>query len=85
MFISFITPTTHRTPTHPLLDSFVRHMAQGGQGHWESPLGSLPRLPNHNVCEIGELTQTGKHDVIVQTVPYIHLNMKLCFTVMMSQ
>ncbi|XP_008307186.1 2-phosphoxylose phosphatase 1 isoform X4 [Cynoglossus semilaevis] len=53
------TLSSSRTPTHPLLDSFVRHMAQGGQGHWESPLGSLPRLPNHNVCEIGELTQTG--------------------------
>jgi len=34
-------------------------MALGGRGHWDASLGSLPRLPNHNTCEMGELTQTG--------------------------
>ncbi|KAG7479081.1 hypothetical protein JOB18_017126 [Solea senegalensis] len=48
-----------RKPTHPLLKSFISHMSQGGQGHWEAPLSSVPRLPNHSVCETGELTQTG--------------------------
>ncbi|XP_037313414.2 2-phosphoxylose phosphatase 1 isoform X2 [Pungitius pungitius] len=53
------TLSASRKPSHLLLDSFIRHMAQGGRGHWESPLGSVHRLPNHSVCEMGELTQTG--------------------------
>ncbi|KAK5904283.1 hypothetical protein CesoFtcFv8_005863 [Champsocephalus esox] len=53
------TLSTSRKPSHPLLNSFIRHMGQGAQGHWESPLGSVPRLPNHSACEMGELTQTG--------------------------
>ncbi|KAM9733835.1 2-phosphoxylose phosphatase 1 isoform 1-T1 [Menidia menidia] len=53
------TLSTNRDPSHPLLTSFINHMGQGGQGHWESPLGSVPRLPNHSACEMGELTQTG--------------------------
>ncbi|XP_051966368.1 2-phosphoxylose phosphatase 1 [Xyrauchen texanus] len=48
-----------RKPTHPLLTSFISHMALGGRGHWDTSLGSLPRLPNHSSCEMGELTQTG--------------------------
>ncbi|XP_029302277.1 2-phosphoxylose phosphatase 1 isoform X1 [Cottoperca gobio] len=48
-----------RKPSHPLLNPFIHHMGQGGRGHWESPLGSVPRLPNHSACEMGELTQTG--------------------------
>ncbi|XP_023280791.1 2-phosphoxylose phosphatase 1 isoform X1 [Seriola lalandi dorsalis] len=48
-----------RRPSHPLLNSFINHMGQGGRGHWESPLVSVPRLPSHSVCEMGELTQTG--------------------------
>ncbi|KAA0701733.1 2-phosphoxylose phosphatase 1 [Triplophysa tibetana] len=48
-----------RKPSHPLLASFVNHMALGGRGHWDASLGSLPRLPNHSSCEMGELTQTG--------------------------
>ncbi|XP_077579500.1 2-phosphoxylose phosphatase 1 isoform X2 [Stigmatopora nigra] len=48
-----------RNPSHPLLRAFISHMALGGQGHWESPLASIPRIPNHNTCEMGELTQTG--------------------------
>ncbi|XP_051253234.1 2-phosphoxylose phosphatase 1 isoform X1 [Dicentrarchus labrax] len=48
-----------RKPSHPLLNSFISHMGLGGRGHWESPLSSVPRLPNHSVCEMGELTQTG--------------------------
>lgn len=50
---------TLRKPSHPLLKTFISHMAQGGRGHWESPLASVPRLPNHSACEMGELTQTG--------------------------
>lgn len=53
------TLSINRKPSHPLLNSFIHHMNQGGRGHWESPLGSIPRLPNHSVCEMGELTQTG--------------------------
>ncbi|XP_075997665.1 2-phosphoxylose phosphatase 1 isoform X2 [Genypterus blacodes] len=53
------TLSTSRSPSHPLLNSFISHMGQGGRGHWESPLGSLPRLPNHSACEMGQLTQTG--------------------------
>nr|XP_055053389.1 2-phosphoxylose phosphatase 1 isoform X1 [Misgurnus anguillicaudatus] len=48
-----------RKPSHPLLASFINHMALGGRGHWDASLGSLPRLPNHSSCETGELTQTG--------------------------
>ncbi|MED6249322.1 2-phosphoxylose phosphatase 1 [Ataeniobius toweri] len=48
-----------RQPSHPLLNPFINHMDQGTRGHWESPLGSISRLPNHSVCEMGELTQTG--------------------------
>ncbi|KAF7650891.1 hypothetical protein LDENG_00119130 [Lucifuga dentata] len=53
------TLSTSRNPSHPLLNAFISHMGRGGRGHWESPLGSLPRLPNHSACEMGELTQTG--------------------------
>ncbi|XP_034405170.1 2-phosphoxylose phosphatase 1 isoform X2 [Cyclopterus lumpus] len=53
------TLSTSRKPSHPLLNAFIRHMGQGARGHWESPLGSVPRLPNHSACEMGELTQTG--------------------------
>ncbi|XP_068440215.1 2-phosphoxylose phosphatase 1 isoform X2 [Clinocottus analis] len=53
------TLSTSRKPSHPLLNAFIRHMGQGASGHWEAPLGSVPRLPNHSACETGELTQTG--------------------------
>ncbi|XP_062873012.1 2-phosphoxylose phosphatase 1 [Trichomycterus rosablanca] len=53
------TLSPHRKPSHPLLASFISHMAQGGRGHWDASLGSLPRVPNHSSCELGELTQTG--------------------------
>ncbi|XP_029923680.1 2-phosphoxylose phosphatase 1 isoform X2 [Myripristis murdjan] len=48
-----------RKPSHPQLNAFISHIGQGGRGHWESTLGSIPRLPNHSACEMGELTQTG--------------------------
>ena len=48
-----------RKPSHPQLSAFISHMANGDRGHWESTLGSVPRLPNHSACEMGELTQTG--------------------------
>ncbi|XP_047450610.1 2-phosphoxylose phosphatase 1 isoform X2 [Mugil cephalus] len=53
------TLSSSRKPSHPLLNSFISHMGQGARGHWESPLGSVPRLPSHSACEMGELTQTG--------------------------
>ncbi|KAM8854398.1 2-phosphoxylose phosphatase 1 isoform 1-T1 [Synchiropus picturatus] len=53
------TLSTDKEPSHPLLASFIRHMGQGSRGHWESPLASVARLPNHSACEMGELTQTG--------------------------
>ncbi|KAL6471561.1 hypothetical protein MHYP_G00202110 [Metynnis hypsauchen] len=53
------TVSPNRKPSHPLLASFISHMAQGGRGHWDASLGSLPRVPNHSSCEMGELTQTG--------------------------
>ncbi|KAM9468848.1 2-phosphoxylose phosphatase 1 [Clarias gariepinus] len=53
------TLSPYRKPTHPLLASFISHMAQGGRGHWDASLGSVARIPNHITCELGELTQTG--------------------------
>lgn len=53
------TLSNSRSPSHPLLSAFIGHMGHGSRGHWESPLGSVPRLPNHSSCEMGELTQTG--------------------------
>ncbi|XP_069547148.1 2-phosphoxylose phosphatase 1 isoform X3 [Brachyistius frenatus] len=53
------TLSTSRKPSHPLLNALIGHMGQGSRGHWESPLASVPRLPNHSACEMGELTQTG--------------------------
>ncbi|XP_066517549.1 2-phosphoxylose phosphatase 1 isoform X2 [Hoplias malabaricus] len=51
--------SANRKPSHPLLSSFISHMAQGGRGHWDASLGSLPRVPSHSSCDLGELTQTG--------------------------
>ncbi|XP_060901625.1 2-phosphoxylose phosphatase 1 isoform X1 [Labrus mixtus] len=53
------TLSSSRKPSHPLLNPFISHMGLGGRGHWDSPLSSVPRLPNHSSCEMGELTQTG--------------------------
>lgn len=35
-------------------------MGLGGRANWEAPLHSVPRIPNHSSCEMGELTQTGE-------------------------
>ncbi|CAL8350007.1 unnamed protein product [Lota lota] len=53
------TLSPNRKPSHPQLSAFISHMGHGDRGHWESTLGSVPRLPNHSACEMGELTQTG--------------------------
>lgn len=53
------TLSVNRQPSHPLLKGFIGHMGGGGRGHWDSPLSTVPRLPNHSTCDIGELTQTG--------------------------
>ncbi|KAJ0022433.1 hypothetical protein NQD34_009923 [Periophthalmus magnuspinnatus] len=42
------TLSPNRRPSHPLLSGFISHMARGGRGHWDSPLSSVPRLPNHS-------------------------------------
>lgn len=56
----FLHNLTHRNPSHPLLTSYISHMGLGGRAKWEAPLSSLPRIPNHSSCEMGELTQTGE-------------------------
>ncbi|XP_036287173.1 2-phosphoxylose phosphatase 1 isoform X1 [Pipistrellus kuhlii] len=48
-----------RKPYHPKLEAFIRHMSKGSGASFESPLHSLPLFPNHPLCEMGELTQTG--------------------------
>ncbi|XP_063061052.1 2-phosphoxylose phosphatase 1 isoform X2 [Engraulis encrasicolus] len=48
-----------REPTHPLLAGFISHMTRETGDKWDASLTSLPRLPNHSTCEMGELTQTG--------------------------
>lgn len=54
------TLSPNREPSHPLLSSFISHMTKDGQmDNWDASLTSLPRLPNHKACEMGELTQTG--------------------------
>ncbi|XP_073916045.1 2-phosphoxylose phosphatase 1 isoform X3 [Castor canadensis] len=53
------TLVANRKPYHPKLEAFVSHMAKGPGASFESPLNSLPLYPNHPLCEMGELTQTG--------------------------
>lgn len=37
----------------------MSHMSKGSGASFESPLHSLPLYPSHQLCEMGELTQTG--------------------------
>ncbi|XP_048190880.1 LOW QUALITY PROTEIN: 2-phosphoxylose phosphatase 1 [Perognathus longimembris pacificus] len=53
------TLVANRKPYHPKLEAFVSHMSKGSGASFESPLNSLPLYPNHPLCELGELTQTG--------------------------
>ncbi|TNN01295.1 hypothetical protein fugu_010677 [Takifugu bimaculatus] len=53
------TLSASRSPSHPLLTPYISHMGLGGRAKWEAPLNSVPRIPNHSSCEVGELTQTG--------------------------
>ncbi|XP_036188276.1 2-phosphoxylose phosphatase 1 isoform X1 [Myotis myotis] len=53
------TLVANRKPYHPKLEAFVSHMSKGSGASFESPLHSLPLFPNHPLCEMGELTQTG--------------------------
>ncbi|KAG8445350.1 hypothetical protein GDO86_010219 [Hymenochirus boettgeri] len=48
-----------RKPSHPYLQDFISHMSRGLEAQMDGSLSSLPRLPNHRLCEMGELTQTG--------------------------
>lgn len=56
----FLHKLCHRSPSHPLLTPYISHMGLGGRAKWEAPLNSVPRIPNHSSCEVGELTQTGE-------------------------
>ncbi|XP_004834405.1 2-phosphoxylose phosphatase 1 [Heterocephalus glaber] len=53
------TLVANRKPYHPKLEAFISHMSKGSGASFESPLNSLPLHPNHPLCEMGELTQTG--------------------------
>ncbi|XP_067593767.1 2-phosphoxylose phosphatase 1 isoform X4 [Pseudorca crassidens] len=53
------TLVANRKPYHPKLEAFVSHMSKGSGASFESPLHSLPLYPSHQLCEMGELTQTG--------------------------
>lgn len=57
-----------RKPYHPKLEAFVSHMSKGSGASFESPLHSLPLFPNHPLCEMGELTQTGTCDNRLHTL-----------------
>ncbi|XP_055977650.1 2-phosphoxylose phosphatase 1 [Sorex fumeus] len=48
-----------RKPYHPKLEAFVAHMSKGPRAAFESPFHALPLYPDHQLCEMGELTQTG--------------------------
>lgn len=39
----------------------MNHMSKGPGASFESPLHSLPLYSSHQLCEMGELTQTGKY------------------------
>ncbi|XP_063162774.1 2-phosphoxylose phosphatase 1 [Candoia aspera] len=46
-------------PSHPLLEAFISHMSKGSEAQMDGSLSSMPRYPSHSLCEMGELTQTG--------------------------
>ena len=50
-----------RKPYHSKLEAFVNHMSKGPGASFESPLHSLPLYSSHQLCEMGELTQTGQY------------------------
>lgn len=50
-----------RKPYHSKLEAFVNHMSKGPGAAFESPLHSLPLYSSHQLCEMGELTQTGQY------------------------
>lgn len=53
------TLVANRKPYHPKMEAFITHMLKGSGAAFESPLHALPLYPNHALCEMGELTQTG--------------------------
>lgn len=53
------TLVANRKPYHSKLEAFVNHMSKGPGASFESPLHSLPLYSSHQLCEMGELTQTG--------------------------
>lgn len=57
-----------RKPYHPKMEAFITHMSKGSGAAFESPLHALPLYPNHALCEMGELTQTGGY-VIPHSCP----------------
>uniref|UniRef100_A0A8C4L2Y0 2-phosphoxylose phosphatase 1 n=1 Tax=Equus asinus asinus TaxID=83772 RepID=A0A8C4L2Y0_EQUAS len=69
------TLVANRKPYHPKLEAFVSHMSKGPGASFESPLHSLPLYPNHPLCEMGELTQTGTCGRVpsLASCPLLHL------------
>ncbi|XP_032887003.1 2-phosphoxylose phosphatase 1 isoform X3 [Amblyraja radiata] len=48
-----------REPSHRLLKDFIKNRNNAAKGQLDSPLNNIALLPSHTVCEMGELTQTG--------------------------
>ncbi|XP_059803795.1 2-phosphoxylose phosphatase 1 isoform X3 [Hypanus sabinus] len=48
-----------REPSHRLLANFIKNRKEAPKGQLDSPLNNIALLPSHTVCEMGELTQTG--------------------------
>ena len=50
----------------------MSHMSKGPGASFESPLHSLPLYSSHQLCEMGELTQTGKCNARSSTYSSTH-------------
>eukprot|EP00062_Callorhinchus_milii_P000607 gi/632934773/ref/XP_007886403.1/ PREDICTED: acid phosphatase-like protein 2 isoform X2 [Callorhinchus milii] len=48
-----------REPSHRRLKDFIKHINKADKGRLDGPLNNIALLPTHTVCEMGELTQTG--------------------------
>ncbi|XP_069752783.1 2-phosphoxylose phosphatase 1 isoform X3 [Narcine bancroftii] len=49
----------NREPSHQLLEKFIKTRNDAAKGQLDSPLNNIALFPSHTVCEMGELTQTG--------------------------
>ncbi|XP_051874093.1 2-phosphoxylose phosphatase 1 isoform X2 [Pristis pectinata] len=48
-----------REPSHRLLEDFIKNRNDAPKGQLDSPLNNIALLSSHTICEMGELTQTG--------------------------